>query len=86
MWKKTSLVQSRSRFGHGTFVLGLFQLCVTKGNAQKIQIDKYISFKLCSRTSEEHSRVCKHNASLCDIFNGEFGFSSLPRYSSNGSG
>lgn len=35
---------------------------------------------------KQYLRVCKNNASLGDIFNGEFGFSPLPCYSSDGSG
>lgn len=34
-------------FGHGTFVLGLFQPCVTKGNAQKIPIDQNTFLSSC---------------------------------------
>lgn len=37
-------------------------------------------------TVQQYWRVCEHDASLCDIFNGELGFPSLPCYSADGSG
>lgn len=41
---------------------------------------------LNNKNNKECSRVCKYNASLGDIFNGEFCFSSLACDSSYGSG
>lgn len=38
------------------------------------------------KITKKYLRVCKYNASLGDIFNGEFCFSSLARDSSDGSG
>lgn len=51
-----------------------------------VHILKIICIIAADKNPTMHSRVCKYNTCLCDILNGEFGFSSLSCDSSDGSG